>query len=151
MESIHITLKDGAVLEVPRGSTAADVAKKISPRLASAALVARVSNGAPGELVDLSRPLDHDSKLEILTEKDPEALQVFRGSFPLEYPEIETLVVLQRRRFRFLEIPYKMLPRTTGRSSITAIKSIYYIVHVLLGVLVNVLKYERGRKIPEGN
>ncbi|HEV3220005.1 MAG TPA: threonine--tRNA ligase [Candidatus Acidoferrales bacterium] len=80
MESIHITLKDGAVLDVPRGSTAADVAKKISPRLASAALVARVSNGAPGELVDLSRPLDHDSKLEILTEKDPEALQVFRHS-----------------------------------------------------------------------
>jgi glycosyltransferase involved in cell wall biosynthesis len=78
------------------------------------------------------------------------ALAVFGKSFPLEYPEIEALVVLQRRRFRFLEIPCKMLPRTTGRSSITAIKSIYYIVHVLLGVLVNVLKYERGRKIPEG-
>ncbi|MFZ0818857.1 MAG: threonine--tRNA ligase [Candidatus Acidiferrales bacterium] len=80
MDSIHITLKDGAVFEVPRGSTAADVARKISPRLASAALVARVSNGAPGELVDLSRPLDHDAKLEILTEKDPESLQVFRHS-----------------------------------------------------------------------
>jgi threonyl-tRNA synthetase len=80
MDSIHITLKDGAVLEVQRGSTAADVAKKISPRLASAALVARISNGAPGELVDLSRPLDHDANLEILTEKDPESLQVFRHS-----------------------------------------------------------------------
>jgi glycosyltransferase involved in cell wall biosynthesis len=77
------------------------------------------------------------------------ALAVFGKSFPLEYPEIEALVVLQRRRFRFLEIPCKMLPRTTGRSSITAIKSLYYIVHVLLGVLVNVLKYERGRKIAE--
>jgi hypothetical protein len=78
------------------------------------------------------------------------ALAVFGKSFPLEYPEIEALVVLQRRRFRFLEVPCKMLPRTTGRSSITAIKSIYYIVHVLLGVLVNVLKYGRGRKIVEG-
>ncbi len=75
-----------------------------------------------------------------------QALAVFGKSFPLEYPEIETLVVLQRKRFRFLEVPCHMLPRTTGRSSITAVKSIYYIIHVLLGVLVNVLKYEGGRK-----
>ncbi|MGH9593258.1 MAG: TGS domain-containing protein, partial [Bryobacteraceae bacterium] len=48
METIHISLKDGAVLEVPRGTTPAEVAMKISPRLASAALVARVrpANGA---------------------------------------------------------------------------------------------------------
>jgi len=77
------------------------------------------------------------------------ALQVFAGSFPLEYPEIEALVVLQRRKFRFEEVPVKMHPRRTGRSSITAFKSLYYIVHVLLGVFVNILKYERraaGRK-----
>ncbi len=73
------------------------------------------------------------------------ALEVFSTSFPLEYPEIEALVVLQRKAFRFQEVPCKMLPRTTGRSSITAVKSIYYIVHVLLGVFVNVLKYD-GRK-----
>jgi len=73
------------------------------------------------------------------------ALDVFSRSFPLDYPEIEALVVLQRRRFRFEEVPCKMLPRRTGRSSITAIKSLYYIAHVLLGVFVNVLKYERRR------
>ena len=71
------------------------------------------------------------------------ALVVFSRTFPLEYPEIETLVVLQRRRFRFEEVPCAMLPRTTGRSSITALKSLYYIVHVLLGVFVNVLKFDR--------
>ncbi len=77
------------------------------------------------------------------------ALEVFSRSFPLEYPEIETLVVLQRRAFRFMEVPCRMLPRLTGRSSITALKSIYYIVHVLLGVLINVLKYgEGGRRAP---
>ncbi len=70
------------------------------------------------------------------------ALQVFAGSFPLEYPEIEALVVLQRRKFRFEEVPVQMHPRRTGRSSITAFKSLYYIVHVLLGVFVNILKYE---------
>ncbi len=72
------------------------------------------------------------------------ALQVFSRSFPLDYPEIEALVVLQRRRFRFEEVPVKMRPRTTGRSSITATKSLKYIIHVLLGVFVNVLKYDRA-------
>lgn len=70
------------------------------------------------------------------------ALAVFSKSFPLEYPEIEALVVLQRKAFEFQEVPCRMLPRTTGRSSITAFKSISYIVHVLLGVFVNVLKYD---------
>ena len=71
------------------------------------------------------------------------ALAVFGRSFPLDYPEIEALVVLQRRRFRFEEVPCKMRPRTSGRTSITPVKSLYYIAHVLLGVFVNVLKYER--------
>jgi hypothetical protein len=74
-----------------------------------------------------------------------EALNVFTRSFPLEYPEIEALVVLQRKRFQFQEIPVKMRPRQAGRSSITAAKSLYYLVHVLLGVFVNVLKFE-GRR-----
>lgn len=71
------------------------------------------------------------------------ALQVFSKSFPLEYPEIEALVVLQRKAFRFAEVPCKMRPRVAGHSTITALRSIYYIVHVLLGVFVNVLKYDR--------
>jgi glycosyltransferase involved in cell wall biosynthesis len=82
------------------------------------------------------------------------ALAVFSQSFPLAYPEIEALVVLQRRRFRFEEVGCKMHPRRTGRSSITALKSISYIAHVLLGVFVNVLKYEgraaRARRLAKG-
>jgi hypothetical protein len=74
------------------------------------------------------------------------ALDVFSRTFPLEYPEIEALVVLQRRRFRFVEIPCRMRPRKTGRSTITAVKSLYYMVHVLLGVFVNVLKFEGRRR-----
>jgi glycosyltransferase involved in cell wall biosynthesis len=75
-----------------------------------------------------------------------EALGVFTRSFPLEYPEIETLVVLQRKKFRFQEIPCEMRARQGGRSTITAMKSFYYIIHVLLGVFVNVLKFEGRRK-----
>jgi glycosyltransferase involved in cell wall biosynthesis len=74
------------------------------------------------------------------------ALSVFSHSFPLEYPEIEALVVLQRKRFRFVEVPCRMRPRRTGRTTITPLKSLYYIVHVLLGVFVNVLKFEGRRK-----
>ena len=89
MEQVQITLPDGKVQEVPKGTTAADIARKISPRLADAALVARVTatNGAPlpnapdlGELIDLRRPLEENVKLQILTEKDPDALYVFRHS-----------------------------------------------------------------------
>jgi glycosyltransferase involved in cell wall biosynthesis len=74
-----------------------------------------------------------------------QALSVFSKSFPLEYPEIEALVVLQRKAFRFEEVPCRVRPRQAGQSSITAVKSIYYIIHVLLGVFVNILKYEGGR------
>ena len=77
-----------------------------------------------------------------------EALSVFRNSFPLEYPEIEALVVLQRKAFSFEEVPCVMRARKAGRSTITAIKSVYYIVHVLLGVFVNILKYEGRRPRP---
>ncbi len=75
------------------------------------------------------------------------ALALFSRSFPLEYPEIEALVVLQRKRFRFVEVPCHMRPRRAGRSSITATRSLYYLAHVLLGVFVNILKFEgRSRK-----
>src|SRR5208283_6121648 len=75
-ETIQITLPDGATREVQRGTTAAQIAQQISPRLAKEALVAR----AGGELVDLSRPLEQDTKISILTAKDPDSLQVFRHS-----------------------------------------------------------------------
>jgi len=55
-------------------------------------------------------------------------------------------VVLQRKKFRFQEVPCRMRRRMAGRSSITAVKSLYYIVHVLLGVFVNVLKFEGRRR-----
>ncbi len=95
MDQIHVTLPDGKVQEVPKGTTPAEIARKISPRLADAALVARITavdNGVPGshaadapaetqsELIDLRRPLDHDVKLQILTERDADALYVFRHS-----------------------------------------------------------------------
>jgi len=75
-EAIHLKLPDGTAKEFPKGTTALDVAKSISPRLADAALAAK-SNG---DLIDLTRPLDKDTDLRIITERDPEALEVYRHS-----------------------------------------------------------------------
>ena len=71
------------------------------------------------------------------------ALEVFSRSFPLEYPEIEALVVLKRKALSFREVPIKMFPRYSGRSTINTWTAAYYMVRVLLGVFVNVIKYER--------
>ena len=100
MDQIHVTLPDGSVKDFPKGVTPVEIARSISPRLADAALVAKVyateGNGAHpktgifsnsvdpepdgGLLFDLRRPLEQDVKLRILTEKDPDALYVFRHS-----------------------------------------------------------------------
>ncbi|HJW99331.1 MAG TPA: TGS domain-containing protein, partial [Terriglobales bacterium] len=75
-QTVKITLPDGSSRELPRGSTAYELAKSISPRLADAALAAKVN----GKVIDLSRPLEEDAEVRILTEKDPESLEVFRHS-----------------------------------------------------------------------
>jgi threonyl-tRNA synthetase len=76
MSEILVTLPDGSSKTVPAGSSPLDVAQSISKRLAADAIVAKVN----GELWDLNRPLDGDAKLEILTTKDPSALEVYRHS-----------------------------------------------------------------------
>ncbi len=73
---IHITLPDGKVLDFEAAPTARDVAERIGPGLARQAVAARVG----GELVDLSRTIEADSGIEILTPRDPEALGIMRHS-----------------------------------------------------------------------
>jgi len=75
-DSIHVKLPDGSVKEVPKGTTPIQIAKDISPRLADAALAAKTN----GNLIDLTRPLESDTDLKLLTDKDPESLEVFRHS-----------------------------------------------------------------------
>src|ERR1700677_2821942 len=76
MSSIQITLPDGSQKPVEAGSRPIDIARSISPRLADAAIAAKVN----GEMADLTRPIDADATVEILTTKDPAALQVYRHS-----------------------------------------------------------------------
>ena len=76
MATIKVTLPDGKGQEYAKGTTPLEVARSLGPRLAAAALVAQVN----GNLVELKRPLEQDTQLRILTEKDQEALEVYRHS-----------------------------------------------------------------------
>ncbi len=75
-DMIRVTLPDGRELEMRRGATPREVAERIGPGLAKAALAAK----ADGQIVDLGRPLEHDVRLEIITERSPEALDLLRHS-----------------------------------------------------------------------
>src|SRR5436305_12489041 len=76
MSSIQVTLPDGSIQQAPEGDSPLDIARQISPRLADAAIVAKVN----GRLYDLKRPLEGDASVQILTTKDAEALEVYRHS-----------------------------------------------------------------------
>jgi len=102
--TIAIHLPDGSVREVPAGTTPLEIANSISPRLAAASVVARLApldstehktgggeepteasmyaahDAAAPRLVDLSTPLTEDARLQLITEKDAEALKVVRHS-----------------------------------------------------------------------
>jgi threonyl-tRNA synthetase len=74
----RITLPDGSVREVARGTTPADIAAAIGPGLAKAALAARVD----GELRDIGRPFEGDAQLALVTSKDEkDALELARHDF----------------------------------------------------------------------
>jgi threonyl-tRNA synthetase len=110
-QTIAVHLPDGAIREVPVGTTPLEIANSISPRLAAASVVARLKplaipqpkeasccgqgaeeepsaeaemytaeDAAATRLVDLTTPLTEDTRLELVTEKDPEALKVVRHS-----------------------------------------------------------------------
>lgn len=76
MASINITLPDGSVRELPAGASVFDLAASIGTGLAKAALAGKIN----GELVDLTAPLSDGAKVEIITEKSPEALDIIRHS-----------------------------------------------------------------------
>ena len=103
MSSIQVQLPDGSVRQVPSGATPREIAEGISPRLAQAALVARIrplradplaaasTEGTEASmygaedthaerLVDLTAPLQEDVALELLTDRAPDALKVLRHS-----------------------------------------------------------------------
>jgi threonyl-tRNA synthetase len=104
-KTIAVHLPDGAIREVPAGTTPLEIANSISPRLAAASVAARLTpvgaavkqsaaaaehaseaamytaeDAAGPRLVDLATPLTADTRLELVKENDPDALKVLRHS-----------------------------------------------------------------------
>ncbi|HWW43496.1 MAG TPA: threonine--tRNA ligase, partial [Acidimicrobiia bacterium] len=76
MADVTLTLPDGSTKDVPKGTTPAQVAASIGPRLARDVLAALVDD----QWVDLDRPLDHDARLRLVTPATPEGREVLRHS-----------------------------------------------------------------------
>lgn len=68
------------------------------------------------------------------------AIRLFAEAYPHDYPEPEAIVMLHRSGLRQVEAPVKMIPRQHGDSSITPLRSVYYMIKVILAILINLLR-----------
>jgi glycosyltransferase involved in cell wall biosynthesis len=76
-----------------------------------------------------------------------QAIELFARDYPHDYPEVEATVMLFKHRLRLREVPVEMRERDGGRSSITALGSVYYMTKVLLALFVGLF---RRNAIPGG-
>ena len=71
-------------------------------------------------------------------------IKQFAKEYPYDYPEpITNLQILKNKKYKVIEISTKMNQRTTGTSSITAFKSIYYMVKVTLALFIELLRGDK--------
>jgi len=71
------------------------------------------------------------------------AIEYFSIDYPKDYPEPETIIMLEREGLIVEDIPVKMSDREHGRSSITFIKSTYYMLKVTLSVVISSISRRR--------
>ena len=72
-------------------------------------------------------------------------MKFFSSNYPDDYPEPEAILLLHKAGFRMAEVPVLMKERESGSSSITAVRSVYYMFKVLLAILIDMLKRAPGR------
>jgi len=65
---------------------------------------------------------------------------LFASDYPHDYPEVETTVLVFRHKLRMLEVPVAMRTRSSGRSSITLFRSIYYVTKVSLALFIGLFR-----------
>ena len=110
-----------------------------------APLARRLGIGLFARIVSLlvrQRVTDTTSGFQALNRK---GIALFAADYPHDYPEVEATVMVIRHRLRLKEVPARMRERAAGRSSITAVRSVYYMVKVLLAIFVGVF---RRRAVP---
>jgi len=67
-------------------------------------------------------------------------IALFARDYPHDYPEVEATVMVFRHRLRLQEVPVSMRERGGGSSSITALRSIYYMAKVLLAIFIGLFR-----------
>ena len=67
-------------------------------------------------------------------------IRLFASDYPHDYPEVEATVMLFKHRLRLREVPVAMRARESGRSSITALRSVYYMIKVSLAIFVAIFR-----------
>lgn len=82
-------------------------------------------------LMTRQRVTDTTSGFQVLNRR---AIALFAQDYPHDYPEVEAAVMLHKHRLRLAEVPVTMREREHGSSSITALRSVYYMAKVLLAV-----------------
>jgi len=70
-----------------------------------------------------------------------EAIRFLAYNYPTDYPEPEAVILLGRNRFKIKEVPVEMKERSHGKSSISGLKSIYYMIKVILCIIMTALRY----------
>jgi hypothetical protein len=67
-------------------------------------------------------------------------IALFAADYPHDYPEVEATVMCVKHKLRLIEVPVTMRERGGGASSITAIRSVYYMTKVLLAIFVGLFR-----------
>ena len=101
-------------------------------RRAGIALFARVVSLLVGR-----RVTDTTSGFQALNRR---AIRLFAADYPHDYPEVEATLMVFKHELTLTEVPVTMRERESGSSSITALRSVYYAVKVLLAVFVGALR-----------
>jgi len=74
-------------------------------------------------------------------------MRMFAADYPKDYPEPESLVRIIAAGKKVVEIPVRMKERAGGVSSISLLKSIYYMIKVTLAVLLAKTSRYRGEEL----
>ncbi len=88
-------------------------------------------------LLTRQRVTDTTSGFQALNRK---GIALFAGDYPNDYPEVEATVLVFKHRLRLAEVPVKMREREHGESSITFLRSVYYMLKVTLALLVAMVR-----------
>jgi glycosyltransferase involved in cell wall biosynthesis len=95
-------------------------------------LLARIVSRIVGQ-----RVTDTTSGFQALNRR---GIALFARDYPHDYPEVEATVMVFRHSLHLVEVPVAMRERSGGRSSITTIRSIYYMVKVLLAIFIGLFR-----------